>query len=50
MRENLQVYVSSTFNDLIEERHTAVEANDTVQLNVAISEIAKGAAAVSSLF
>ncbi|MEY9094449.1 DUF4062 domain-containing protein [Paenibacillus sp. RC84] len=26
MRKKLQVYISSTFNDLIEERHTAVEA------------------------
>ncbi|RPD97400.1 hypothetical protein EG487_26475 [Paenibacillus polymyxa] len=41
MRKSLQVYISSAFNDLIEERHTDVEANDTVQLNVAISKIAK---------
>ncbi|MFE6795341.1 DUF4062 domain-containing protein [Paenibacillus chitinolyticus] len=26
MRKKLQIYISSTFNDLIEERHTAVEA------------------------
>ncbi|MGG4217166.1 DUF4062 domain-containing protein [Paenibacillus jamilae] len=26
MRRKLQIYISSTFNDLIEERHTAVEA------------------------